>query len=226
MSHERRDLSPVSFLSRVGYALSTDLTLGLPVVHEIRGANTILDVGCGPPGWSWTRFLGDAKLAAGLGLDRSRFVFSKKATGTSWGGYVLGSGGFLPFRDREMDAVIALDVIEHLPKAEGSRALAEFKRVARHVVVVVTPNGFLYQPPGENPWQAHLSGWTKEDLETEGFTVSGIRGLRFLRGSYARPTLRPLPLGLIVSIFSAPIARAAPSRAFQLMGTWRRGSSV
>ena len=41
----------------------------------------------------------------------------------------------------------ALDVIEHLPKEGGLALLDELERVCRGQVVVLTPYGFMEQPP-------------------------------------------------------------------------------
>jgi ubiquinone/menaquinone biosynthesis C-methylase UbiE len=193
----------------------------LPVLGQIRKSEVILDVGCGRPGWSWIRLVGRRRLDAGVGIDRSWSSLTGESTDIRWGSYLLATGSALPIGDKAVDTVIALDFIEHLSKAEGALALDEFLRVARDEVVVVTPNGFLPQSADENPWQEHLSGWTIEELEAKGFAVTGIRGMKLLRGAHGSPTVRPQPLGLLLSLLTSPIARVAPSLAFQLMAVWR-----
>lgn len=47
----------------------------------------------------------------------------------------------LPFRDRSFDAVVSVDLLEHMPGAEREAALREFFRVARRMVVVAMPCG-------------------------------------------------------------------------------------
>ncbi|HEX7976115.1 MAG TPA: class I SAM-dependent methyltransferase [Anaerolineales bacterium] len=81
--------------------------------------------------------------------------------------------GELP--DQSVDTVIALDMIEHLEKADGLRLLREAERVARRQVAIFTPLGF-YPQSCESPdgidrwgmdgaaWQAHRSGWLPEDF--------------------------------------------------------------
>jgi hypothetical protein len=81
--------------------------------------------------------------------------------------------GLLP--DKSVDTVFALDVIEHLEKADGLRLLREAERVARRQIVVATPHGFFpqcYDDPRQldrwgmdgGYWQTHRSGWIPEDF--------------------------------------------------------------
>lgn len=70
------------------------------------------------------------------------------------------------------DAVLALDIIEHLPKDEGFELIAEAERVASKFVLFFTPLGFVSQHcEGTDSWglhgcewQEHRSGWMPEDF--------------------------------------------------------------
>lgn len=73
--------------------------------------------------------------------------------------------------DRDYDLVYALDVIEHLEKADGRRLLNELERVARRRVLIFTPNGFQPQED-ENPWNVHRSGWTPDDFRRRGYVTA------------------------------------------------------
>lgn len=73
--------------------------------------------------------------------------------------------------DASIDAVLAINLIEHMTKEEGERLLVNALRVARRQLIVYTPNGFQAQHPSEvlpefgpNSLQEHLSGWTRDDL--------------------------------------------------------------
>lgn len=83
------------------------------------------------------------------------------------------------FPSRSVDTVFLLDVIEHVPKADGRALLARTLRIARKQVVVFTPLGFMPQhhPDGVDAWgmlggayQEHQSGWLPEDFG-EGWRV-------------------------------------------------------
>ncbi len=197
-----------------------DLTLGFPLLDALRGCSAVLDVGCGPQGWSWIRLLGPERLQQGVGLDSFRPSFEAPPGLPRWSSYVLAQGDKLPFREKSFDATIGIDFIEHLTKPSALEAVSEMKRVSRKAVVIVTPNGFLPQSGGVNPAQEHRSGWTKPELEALGFRVVGLRGLRSLRGEYASPTVSPPAVGLALSLASSPLVRMRPSVGFQLLGKW------
>ena len=84
--------------------------------------------------------------------------------------------------DRSVDSVVALDLIEHLRRAEGERLLKHLVRVARQQAVVFTPLGFYPQSyrRGETDrwgmkggrWQTHRSGWTPDDFGPEWHVVA------------------------------------------------------
>src|SRR5690606_31358619 len=62
-------------------------------------------------------------------------------------------------KPKSVDAVVALDLIEHLPRERAERLLDSLEAVARKRVVVLTPNGFVPQSATpEDPFQEHLCG--------------------------------------------------------------------
>jgi hypothetical protein len=83
--------------------------------------------------------------------------------------------------DRSVDSVVALDLIEHMRRAEGERLLKHLVRVARQQAVVFTPLGFYRHSyrSGETDrwgmkggrWQTHRSGWTPDDFGPEWHVV-------------------------------------------------------
>ena len=54
-------------------------------------------------------------------------------------GLVLGDGAALPFASEAVDAVVAFDTLEHVPKRRRRRFLTECHRVARHWVIIAGP---------------------------------------------------------------------------------------
>lgn len=67
------------------------------------------------------------------------------------------------------EAVLLLDVLEHMDKIVGQRVVELAMRSASRQVVVYTPNGFVKQEGdawglGGDEWQRHRSGWLPQDF--------------------------------------------------------------
>lgn len=86
------------------------------------------------------------------------------------GGYTVWQGTAQEALPRlRADAVLMLDVLEHMERETGARVLDLAKVAARQQIVVYTPNGFLEQEGdawglGGAHWQRHRSGWTPSDF--------------------------------------------------------------
>lgn len=98
--------------------------------------HTLLDVGCG--NGMFLKYLGEMKgrhFDRLCGTDRSTAaldcVQSEK---------VQASIDSLPFSEGEFDAVVCMEVLEHLPQATYSRALNELSRIARRYILVSVPH--------------------------------------------------------------------------------------
>jgi len=78
------------------------------------------------------------------------------------------------FKDKSIDSVYLIDVIEHLPKEEGIKLLEMTERIVRQQIIIFTPLGFTKQETlegGKDAWglsgaeyQEHKSGWMPEDF--------------------------------------------------------------
>jgi hypothetical protein len=69
----------------------------------------------------------------------------------------------------DVDTVVALDVIEHMERAEGEMFVKQAVVLAKRQVLIFTPLGFCPQSGdawgmGGDYWQEHRSGWTPEDF--------------------------------------------------------------
>lgn len=186
----------------------------LPVALDsiIRPSDSVLDVGCGR-----NSPLGKLKHppARMVGID----AFPAVATRIH-DEYFVGSALSIEkrFRPQSFDCVVALDVIEHLSKADGYRLMSMMERIARRAIAIFTPNGFLPQPPYEgNPYQEHLSGWTVEEMRRQGYEVTGLFGWKPLRGGCANMRFRPRRFWQTISIATQPVVRRRPEYAFALL---------
>ena len=171
----------------------------------------VVDVGCG----SGSRSAPHA-LARAIGVDIHFSSVAQTRLEGSRIDAICASLQSLPMANRAVDAVVALDVIEHFVKDEALALLREFERVARRAIVLLTPNGFLPQAgTADNPFMEHRSGWSTADLAALGYSVRGINGWHSLRGAFAAPRLGPA--GKALSLASQPLVRRHPSKAFHLL---------
>ncbi|HEY8062935.1 MAG TPA: class I SAM-dependent methyltransferase [Gemmatimonadales bacterium] len=145
----------------------------------------LLDVGCGSgqtmswfarhwPGWQT------------VGLDVSRDGLHAARLGT--GQPVLGASATnLPLPDSRVDAIITLDVLQHLPLRGGDvRALAEMRRVLKPggVLLVRTNAQSWPRTSDDEPYNFHKysTGELRGKLEAAGFVVRRLGSLNALLG--------------------------------------------
>lgn len=185
--------------------------LGKMLTSALSGCDSVIDVGCGTDSrLQYARFSGYKIGADGYApaLDPTHRLHDE---------YRQCDVRQLSFSPKSVDACVCLDVIEHLAKEDGLRLLESLERIARKIVVVATPNGFLPQPPTEdNPYQEHLSGWVASEFTERGYKVSGLAGYRRWRGMYGRIIAKPEPFFLIISKFTEGYFESRPENAFAL----------
>ena len=189
------------------------------IADEIEAGWRVLDVGCGTGAKVMASPLRHGVEVHGVDGHLTSLNAAKAAGYTS-----VTQGDLMEYLrgcpDDSFDCLISLDVVEHFHKEAGSAFLDEMSRVAAKRVIVLTPNGFVPQPPApDNPYQEHLSGWTPADLADHGYSrFYGLNGWRPLRGEYAHPTVWPAPVGLVLSEVSQLAVMRTPSRAYQFIG--------
>lgn len=189
-------------------------TLEATIDLALAGCETLIDVGCGAS----SPLRGVKAGSHRVGVDAHADSLQRSATNRIHHSYVQADVRKLRdhFKPKSFDAVVALDVIEHLEKNEGWELLAAIESIARRKVIVFTPNGFLAQGADDNPWQVHLSGWTVEEFTSRGYQVWGMHGWKPLRKEYAAIRGRPKFFWNFFSSLTQSLVRAHPSHAFQL----------
>ena len=148
------------------------------VLRELLDCDSILDMGCGRH--SMVPIVSSKTRTTGVELFKSHFdeaVRSKRHTE-----YINADILTVDFPEKSFDAVVLLDVLEHLPKEAGQKLLEKMEKWARKKVVIFTPNGYFHQEEyDENPLMAHQSGWEVPEMKTLGFKVYGVRGFKSLK---------------------------------------------
>ncbi len=182
--------------------------------EHLAGQKSILDCGCGSS--SPIKDVPLKSCTVGVDLFKPALLESKKAKIHE--NYVLADIKNFCFKPKSFSAVVALDFLEHLEKADGYKFIRSIEELAADSVLIVTPNGFLRQSESSgNVFQVHLSGWTTEELKRLGFKVYGVNGLKFLRREEAVIRFKPQAIFSEVSIMSQKLAYHCPKIAFQLL---------
>ena len=193
--------------------------------RELAGCSTVLDLGCGSSsplqfcGISWS--VGVDGHIPSLEASRGRGLHDA---------YVAADVRYLEFRPGSFDAVLLVDVIEHLGREDGEDLLLRAESWARKRVVVKSPNGFFEQATlGDNPYQVHKSGWTVADMtgrDYRAFGMAGWKGVRSDRDAGAEDDeqslcrtirWRPRPFWLMFSALSQVITYYVPEQSFEVL---------
>ncbi|HDZ00225.1 MAG TPA: methyltransferase domain-containing protein [Nitrospirae bacterium] len=153
-------------------------TLVYCLQKELKDCETVLDLGCGPS--SPLQYCKNIKYSVGIEVFKPYYEKTKmKQIHTET---INNEITELCFNKNSFEAVILIEVLEHLPKEEGKQILKKAEKWAKKKVIVSTPNGFIHQITlDNNPRQKHLSGWDYEIMRKLGFQLNGLAGLKCLR---------------------------------------------
>ncbi|MCX6766943.1 MAG: class I SAM-dependent methyltransferase [Candidatus Moranbacteria bacterium] len=192
---------------------------------NLKDCESVLDLGCGLS--SPLQYAKNIKYSVGVETFKPSFEESKeKKIHTE---YLEKKVENVDFPENSFDAVIMIEILEHLPENVGYAMLEKAGKWAKKKVIVSTPNGFLPQNPyGNNPFQKHLSGWEIGTMEKLGFRCRGLSGFKFIRfdtpveGSryqddfMASIRLRPRFFWFVMATLSQLIAYPFPKYAFEI----------
>lgn len=185
------------------------------ITRSLMGCASVLDVGCGA--YSSLAYVPKTFTSVGVDIYKPAVESSKKLA--IHDAYVLGDAAHLSryFKPKSFDAVVALDIVEHLPKKDALAMISQMESIARKRVIILTPNGFRHQHAFEgNPHQVHKSGWSVSEFEKLGYRVSGLRGLKYLRKELARIRFSPWIIWAPVTFVSELLFMSFPSLSFHL----------
>ena len=179
---------------------------------ELLDCQVILDLGC-----SKGSSLHYHPILKSIGVDMFKpYLEENKAKGI-YSDYILADFREIEFKEKSVDAVIAIDILEHLTKSEGAELLDKIERWAKKKIILTTPNGYLYQATYDNnPLQEHKSGWHVTELRKLDYSVFGLSGWKRLRGYKGLLKYKPNLLWAIISDLTQKITYYYPRLAFQL----------
>ncbi len=204
-------------------------TLNYCLQNELKDCESVLDIGCGPS--SPLQYCEWIKYSVGVEPFKPYLEESKKKKIHTK--YLNKKIEELDFSPKSFDAVIMIEVLEHLPKKTGYEILKKAEKLARKKLIISTPNGFIKQPPvDKNLYQEHKSGYVISELAKLEFKCRGLAGLKFLRkpknendsmGEDLMVSLRfkPKIFWFTVATFSQIFTYFIPQLAFELFGVRR-----
>ncbi len=183
---------------------------------HLKDCHTVLDLGCGS-----NPFIGECpNIRQIFGVDAWFEACRSARHAKKYAKVLQAELSDLPLKPSSVDAVVILQVLEHLSREEGYRLLADAERIARRRIIVTTPNSYVTQSERDgNPYQRHLSGWSVEDFLSLGYKVFGLEGPKWARWrgtSQLLPPQKACSLVISFGIFESYLL-SRPRSAFQLM---------
>lgn len=195
------------------------------LARELKGCDTVLDLGCGHN--SFLQYT-PPKFSVGVEYFMPYLLESRRKGIHNL--YVRADIRDVEFAPGSFDAVLLLNVIEHMDRQSVFSLLSKAAVIARKKIIVISPNGFLNQGSADgNELQAHKSGWRPSELISQGFKAYGVNGLISFRKDSHRAdqqdydnsllsTIRfkPRLFWLIAAELSQVIAYYFPGFAFEV----------
>lgn len=218
------EVSAIDRLRFSGWLTRIIPTLDTELARNLDGCSTVLDIGCGPS--SPISRIGN--FTKTVGVEPFEPYFDAATRNQTHSELIMCTIAELDFADRSFDAVILIDVIEHMDHSDGLLTLEKAERWARKKVIVNSPNGFVPQKSLDgNPLQEHRSGWSFEQMRQLGYRSVGLSGPKILRHEVESSTMgndlltsirfRPRLFWFIVAAILQPLTYRIPRVAFSLM---------
>lgn len=189
---------------------------------ELQGCETVLDLGCGPESP-----LQYCQPKYSVGVEAYAPYIKKSSKQKIHNKYINEEIMKVDFPPHSFDAIILIDVIEHLEKEQGNILLKKMEKWAKKKVIINTPNGFLPAQDSTNHYQTHLSGWDIDEMKKKGYKPYGMAGLKILRKDEAPDNVnnecfvtmrfRPRSFWFLVTGFTQLFIYYFPKLAFEVM---------
>ena len=139
---------------------------------------TVLDIGCG--NGEPMSFINRHNQFKAVGVDVFKSYLDKCLERNIYNELLLCDIRALPLRDKSIDTILCLDVLEHLEKEEALLLITAMEKVAIKQVILATPLHHYQQSAYDNNlYQEHKYIWHAAELKELGYKVItfGIRGI-------------------------------------------------
>jgi len=206
-------------------------TLDYCLKKELKDCESVLDLGCGPS--SPIKYCKNIKHSVGVEvfepyLEKSR---SQKIHTE----YIQKDLMELDFPENSFDAVIMIEVLEHLSEERGLEIIRRSIKWSKKKLIISSPNGFVNQKEVDgNPYQKHLSGWELSKMRELGFKSKGLAGLKYLRQEVQNDVMeddlltsirfKPKFFWFVVATLSQLFCYYLPKYAFELFSVYRKNN--
>jgi len=179
---------------------------------ELSDCSSVLDLGCG-----YNSPIQYCNISFSVGVEMFDSYLAESKKKKIHNEYIKNNILDVDFPPKSFDAVLCLEVLEHLTKEEGIKLINKMEKWAKKKIIITTPNGYLYQDGYDNnPLQEHKSGWNVDDFKKLGFNVFGINGWKKLRGYKGEIKFKPKIFWIIISDITQKVVYYYSSKAFQL----------
>ncbi len=198
------------------------------LLRMLKGCNRVLELGCG--GNSLLVKTGITKRMDVVGVDIFKPYVDRHVANRTYSSCICADITEIDFKNREFDAVVCMDVLEHIPKSKviSSGLLRKMQKWADKVIIT-TSNGYVDNDVSDNNiHQKHLSGWSVEELRAYGYKVRGLSGWKQLRTKEA--ALRyssPFLFWAGLSLLSMSVTYFIPKLSWHLLAIYEhKGRTV
>ena len=203
-------------------------TLPYLLRRDLTGIGSVLDLGCGP-----RSPLKDVNVGGRtVGVEAFEGYAKAARQGQTHQEIIVSNFSDLAFAPGSFDAVLLLDVIEHMTESESRQIIAKAEGWARKIVVISSPNGFVPQKALDgNPLQQHLSGWDVEEMRRLGYSCRGLAGPKWLRHEVDSETMgddlfvtmrfQPRWFWFVLAASFQPVTHRFPKTAFSVYSVKR-----
>lgn len=179
---------------------------------------TLLDIGCGDG--NMIRALLKGKNIFTIGSDIYLPSLRECQKQTTHDGYVLSDAQKIPFKNGSFDIVLTVEVVEHMGKEEGQKAIKAWEGIASRQIIITTPVGVCnVQAKDGSPYDAHKSTWYPAEFRKLGYKIRG-HGLRQMYGDsglFNRSPKIMSPLLYMLSVVVGPFVYFLPELAGRMV---------
>jgi SAM-dependent methyltransferase len=197
------------------------------IARELKGAKTVLDVGCGEA--SVISKVKNRKDFHSTGVDAYPGYIEISRQQGIHDEYIVADITKINFPPKSFDVVISVDVVEHFEKDEAIQLLERMESWAKKKVICITPNGWspphVHEAPRDDELSTelmrHKCGWTADDFKERGYRVRGAKGLKrftfHMEKGQAIYTYDETPVRKLMAQISSAFTYPFPRMAMKLL---------